>query len=159
MDYFEQLIRRISRFCTAAGAVMLVLIMGIVVASILLRIFGRVLPGTWELVQLYIVVTAGFAIVHAGLTHDHIAVDFVFSRLTGRVRNIVQIIISFIGLWIWSMLAWGTLEFIFEGWLFERTEMMAFSYLPFKCAWAFSLFLMCTLLLIDCYHALRRLWN
>lgn len=157
MNYFEHIFRRISTICTAMGAVMLVLIMLVVVASIILRSFGYVFPGMWELVQLFIVVTAGFALVHTGLTHDHIAVDFVFSRLTGRMRDMVQCIISLVGLIIWSMLAWGTLDFISEGWLFEKTEMMAFPYFPFKCAWAFSLLLMCVLLLIDCYHALRRL--
>jgi TRAP-type C4-dicarboxylate transport system permease small subunit len=157
MDYFERIIQRISNICTSIGAVMLVLIMGIIVTSIILRFFGRVLPGMWELVQLFIVVTAGFALVHTGLTHDHIAVNFVLSRLTERGQDIFQCIASFVGLGIWSMLAWGTLDFIFEGWLFEKTEMIEFPYFPFKFAWAVSLFLMCTLLFIDCYHALRRL--
>ena len=159
MDRFEQVFSRISSICTAIGAAMLVLIMGVVVASIILRLFGRVFPGMWELVQLFIVVTAGFALVHTGLTHDHITVNIVTSRLSRRGQDIFQCIASFIGLGIWLMLAWGTLEFILEGWLFEKTEMMAFSYLPFKCAWAFGLLLMCTLLLIDAYHALRRLWK
>ena len=159
MDCFERTVRRISGICTAIGAIMLVLIIGIVVTSIILRLFGRVFPGMWELVQLFIVVTAGFALVHTSLTHDHIAVNIVLSRLTRRGRDILKCITSFVGLGIWSMLVWGTLEFIFEGWLFEKTEMMAFSYFPFKCAWAFGLFLMCALLLIDLYHALRRLWK
>jgi len=159
MDNFERVFRRISGFCTAIGAFMLVLIIGIVVTSIILRFFGRVFPGMWELVQLFIVVTAGFALVHTGLSHDHVAVNIVLSRLTERGRDIFECIALFVGLMIWSMLAWGTLEFISEGWLFEKTEMMEFPYFPFKCAWAFGLFLMCALLLIDFYHALRRLWK
>jgi len=159
MDYFERVIRRLGGICTAIGAGMLVLIIGIVVTSIILRLFGRVFPGTWELVQLFIVITAAFALVHAGLTHNHIAVHFMLSRLSERGRKIVECITSLIGLWIWSMLAWGTIEFIAEGWLFEKTEMVEVSYFPFKSAWAFGLLLMCALLLIDLYHALRRLWK
>ena len=53
MGYFERAIRRISGICTAIGAGMLVLIMGMVVTSIILRFFGRVFPGTWELVYRY----------------------------------------------------------------------------------------------------------
>jgi TRAP-type C4-dicarboxylate transport system permease small subunit len=133
------------------------LIIGIVITSITLRFFGHVFPGMWELVQLFIVVTAGFALVHTGLSHDHVTVNLVISRLSQRGKDIFECIASFVGLGIWSMLAWGTLDFIFEGWLFEKTEMMGFPYLPFKFAWALSLFLMCALLLIDCYHAVRRL--
>ena len=159
MDYFERVVRRISGICTAIGAGTLVLIIGMVVTSIILRFFGRVFPGTWELVQLSIVITAAFALVHTGLTHNHIAVHFMLSRLSERGRNIVECITSLIGLWIWSMLAWGSIEFITEGWLFEKTEVVEVSYFPFKSAWAFGLVLMCALLLIDLYHALRRLWK
>lgn len=157
MGSIENAIRRISNLASGLGAAVLVAIMALVVANIGFRFFGRVIPGTYELVQLLIVVTAAFALAQTAHDKGHIVVSVLLSRLPVRGQMVTLCITSFIGFAIWGLLAWGTVAAMGEGWLEETTELLEVPFWPVKLCWVLGLILLSLLLLMEFINGLRRL--
>ena len=62
MNLFEKLIKGTVNQTTNLGAVFLVAVMLLICINVIYRIFSGVIPGQYELVEIIIVVVAGFAI-------------------------------------------------------------------------------------------------
>jgi TRAP-type C4-dicarboxylate transport system permease small subunit len=58
--------------------------------DIILRLFRRPIPGTYEMVGFLGAVFAAFALGHTSVNRGHIAVDFVVQKLPARIQSLVD---------------------------------------------------------------------
>jgi len=140
----------------ALGAVALVAMMVLIVTSVIFRRAGQVVPGTYELSELLIVVTVAFALGYAALEKSHIVVKIVVARFPQRAQAILEAVMSFISLVTWAALAWAGFIILSKRWLGEESEMLSVPFLPFRLIFLFGLILFCSVYLINLIRALRQ---
>jgi len=157
MAYFDRIIERISQWTNWIGIGSLVAIMVLVVANIVTRFFGSVIPGTYSLASLIAVLTVSFAIVYTGLKRGHIVIELLVSRFSQRVRVILESFGLVLGIGIWALIAWAGLQHAGEMWLLgERAEPLRISAAPFRYVWGIAMVLFCLVLLINLFKVLPR---
>jgi TRAP-type C4-dicarboxylate transport system permease small subunit len=156
MKYLANLVRRIGGWGMAVGAVALVAMMVLIVASVIYRRAGHVIPGTYELSELLIVVTVAFALGYAALEKSHIVVKVVVARFPQRAQAILAAAMSFISLATWAAVSWTAFIIVSKRWLGEESEMLSVPFLPFRLIFLFGLVLLCSVYLIDLIRALRQ---
>ena len=140
----------------AVGAASLVGMMVLIVASVIYRRAGHVVPGTYELTELMIVVTVAFALGYAALKKSHIVVRIVVARFPQRTQAILEAVMSFISLATWAAVAWAGFIIVSKRWLSENSEMLSVPFLPFRLIFLFGLILLCSIYLIDIFRALSQ---
>jgi TRAP-type C4-dicarboxylate transport system permease small subunit len=158
MGHFAKVVHRIAGVGTVIGAGFLIGAMLLMVANIVYRFFGGVIAGTYELVGLFMVVTAAFALGYTALRQGHVVVKIVVSRFSKRTQAIIESFTSAIGLGLLALIVWESVWLTREKVLVggEESAMLGVPFLPFRCAWMLGLFLFCLVLLIDLLKALSR---
>ena len=140
----------------ALGAAFLVGMMVLITASVIYRRAGHVIPGTYELSELMIVVTAAFALGYAALKKTHIVIKVVVARFPQRAQAILEAVMSFICIATWAAVAWTGILILSKRWLNEESEMLSVPYLPFRLIFLLGVVLVCSIYLIDLIRALRQ---
>jgi len=152
---FINVFRKISNIGARVGSYFLVGIMILVVASIVIRPFGRAIPGSYELIELLIVVTVAFAFAYTMVKQGHISVSFLVSRFKPRVQAIIASFIWFLSLGIWGLISWANTGLMLDKWSRERSLFLEVPFLPFRFVWVFGLLLFCLALAIEVYNAVK----
>jgi TRAP-type C4-dicarboxylate transport system permease small subunit len=88
------------------GGLILVIMMMLTIVDIALRIFGRPITGTYELVALAGAMVVGFAVPQTTQENGHIGVDLLVTALSIRARNIFFVITKIMGAVLCSCVAW-----------------------------------------------------
>jgi TRAP-type C4-dicarboxylate transport system permease small subunit len=88
------------------GGSILVIMMMLTVVDIALRIFGRPITGTYELVALAGAMVVGFAVPQTTQENGHIGVDLLIDALPVRARNIFFVITKIMGAVLCGCVAW-----------------------------------------------------
>jgi TRAP-type C4-dicarboxylate transport system permease small subunit len=127
----------------------MVAMMTIVVVNIIGRMFGKAIIGTYEAVQLLIVVFVAFAIGYAAIKDAHVNMDIIVLRVSKPTQRVLAIISSIFTLGIWVLIAWFTLEFAGEQRLIgEHTIIMEWPIYPFRYIFALGAIVLCLVLLL-----------
>ena len=156
MECFRKILQRLIVFCTGIGSLFLAGIMAIIVVSIIFRIFGRVVPGSYETIELMIVVAVAFALPYCGMHNGHVRVDLILKVFPERVRGIFNAFNHLI-----SMIFWGALGVaayaigIEKGWL-EVTDYFRLPYLPVRIVFGLGLLFLAFNFMIELYNSLKR---
>jgi TRAP-type C4-dicarboxylate transport system permease small subunit len=153
MRSFANLISRITGVGGATGGVSLIVVMLVIVASIVLRSFGQVLQGSYELVSLLIVVSVAFALSYTAINQGHVMVRIVVSRVSERPQAIIGAFTTLISIAVWGAIAWASVSIIHEKALTEISDQLQIPYLPFRCVWVLGVILFCLVLLSDLFKA------
>jgi len=156
MNYFANIVRRIGGLGIALGNAFLVGITVLIVANVIVRSFGPTIKGTYELVELMLVVLVVFALVYTALAQRHIVIRFLVSRLPQQAQAVSEIITHIISLGFWAVLVWASVELMLKRWLAEQSQVLGIVYLPFRFVWVFGLSLLCLVFLIDLYKVLSK---
>lgn len=107
--------KRISSAVSAASMVMqwiagtsLVLLMLTTVTDVLLRnVFGKPIPGTYELVGFAGGLVIGLALPMTSWRRGHVEVDSFLPRLPARPRAVIQVLTRVLGAALFAILAWN----------------------------------------------------
>jgi TRAP-type C4-dicarboxylate transport system permease small subunit len=138
--YFEAFVNRISLLERNIGAVFLLGVMVIIVSNVIYRVFGGIIAGTYDLVEILIVPAVGFALVTVELAKRHTMVEIVVNYFPRKTRVWVELVMTLISLSFWSIVCWAsywiTVEKMKMG---ERTETLGVSVIPFRWVWIFAL--------------------
>lgn len=130
----------------------------LIMANIVFRLSGRVIPGSYELSEIMSVVIIGFALGYTALKRGHVNITFVISRFSQRTRLILDAITTVLSIVILASIAWVSVGITYDKALLgERTSILLVSYIPFRYAWVFGLVLFCFVLLIDLYQAVLQI--
>lgn len=98
--------RRISIWMDNIGGSILVIMMMLTVIDIALRIAGRPITGTYELVALAGAMVVGFAVPQTTQENGHIGVDLLIQAVSPRARKIFFVITKIMGAVLCSGVAW-----------------------------------------------------
>jgi len=148
--------RRLSTDGVAIGAAFLVGMMVLVVANIIYRLFGHVIPGSYELSELMIVVAVASALGYAAVHKSHIVVKIVVSQFSQRWQAIIEVLMSLISLATWAVIAWASFNVLSQRWLTEVTDLLDIPYLPFRMIFVLGLVLFCLVYVTDLFRALSQ---
>ena len=157
MNAVDVLLHRITRGGIFLGGVFLIVGMLLLISNIFGRFVHFVIPGSYELFELTMVIPVGFALVYAALQKTHVAVHLIVSRFPPRLRALTEMLASLLSFAIWALIAWGGARMAFENGLKETTDILGVPYLPFRIVWLFCLFLFCLTYLMDLSRTIRRL--
>lgn len=82
-------LRIISKWLNAVGAVTLTFMMLLTVADVFLRAFARPILGTYEIASILLAVVIGFSIPKVSLDKGHVYMEFLIERLSRRNKAIM----------------------------------------------------------------------
>ena len=157
MNALAALLDRITKGGIFLGGVFLILGMLILMSNIFGRFVHLVIPGSYELFELIMVIPVAFALVHAALQKAHVVVHLIVSRFPPRLSAAAEILASLLSFTIWALIAWGGARLAYENGLKETTDILGVPYLPFRIVLLFCLFLFCVTYLMDLSRTIRRL--
>lgn len=107
MKKFEHFTENISKWLNWAACGTVVLTMVLIVINILLRgIFKLPILGTYEYVGYLSVVTISLALAHCAVTHGHIAVDFLVTKLSKTAQFRIRILMKSLTLFFLFSASW-----------------------------------------------------
>lgn len=156
MESFANFVRRTGTVLGIIGAACLVAVMVAVVANVILRLLGNSILGTVEIVQIVIVPAAAFALGYTAIKQAHVAVTLVISHLSPPVRAVLAIITIFLSIGIWALIVWRGASVAWEKALIpELTTLLHWPIYPFRYALVLGAAILCLVLLIDLFKALR----
>lgn len=99
--------RRTSQFAQFA----LVLVMLVIVANILMRIWWKPLPGSYELVEIMGAVILSMGAAYCAIARGHVTVSLLLDKLSRKKQSAVDIFTSFISFIFISAIGWGLLKY------------------------------------------------
>lgn len=155
MRYLEKFVNKSGGGGMVVGSIFLAAAMLVMVLNILLRPFGEVFPGAYELVGLFVGVTVTFCLPFTALAKRHVAVNVFTSRFPQRIQDILQGLTSLAEFTFWVVVAWMTYDVITTRWLNEATLDLEIPMLPFRIFWFIGLIIFCSILLLDVIKAFR----
>lgn len=156
MDRFTKILHRLIRLFSGLGAICLAVVMLIIVANIVVRIFGKVVPGSYETIELVIVVTIAFSLSFSGIHKGHVKVDLILNRFPERAQNIIKAFNHLVCTIFWGALGVVAYAIAFEkGWL-EKTDFFRISYLPFRILFGLGLLFLSLIFLIEMYLSMKK---
>jgi TRAP-type C4-dicarboxylate transport system permease small subunit len=104
-------VRRTTRVLHWLGGISLVLLMLLTVTDVVLRAFGRPVPGTYELVGYAGALAIGFALPFTSWIGGHVHVDSLISRLPERGRQVLSVVTRLLGMGLFVLLGWNLVRF------------------------------------------------
>ncbi len=145
----EKVITKVNMVTSGTGLILLGLVGIVLVAGVVIRFFGHAFSGSYDLVQILIVVAVSFAFVECELKNRHAKAEVVVDRLRPRMRAWFESLTTLCSLFYWVVLVYsGCLLALRKFADHEETDMLKVPIAPFRGAWLFGLFLMCVVLLI-----------
>jgi TRAP-type C4-dicarboxylate transport system permease small subunit len=159
MGWFEKMkkgIQMVNRFIAGVGACFLISLMLITSADVLGRdVFNHPIPGTIELSGYMLAVFILLGLAYAQQVKAHVGVSLIVSRLSPRVRIIINMITLLISFLIFSILVWQGLV-VGIG---ERTvsDLLRIPQYPFRLLVAVAAFFVCLEFLMDIGDSIKKL--
>ena len=139
------------------SAAAVVFIMLLTCADVVLRFFGRPVPGTYELVGYSGAVIVAFALARTSVERGHIAVELLVDRLPGRPRSFVEALGSLAGAALFALLTWQSRVYAAD--LMESGDVsltLGMPTWPFVYAVGAGTALLTAVLLLDALRHLKR---
>jgi TRAP-type C4-dicarboxylate transport system permease small subunit len=160
MDRFFSVIEKINHVGNIIGSIFLNIVMLVIVCNIIVRLFGSVIQGSNEIVELMQGVAVSAAIVYTTLRRKHTVVDFVLEQMKPRLQAVLNAFTSFLSLIIWTLLAWTGGRYALEMWTRrEMSETLELPYLPFRCVWVLASIILCVILFLNLVDFIKRAAN
>jgi TRAP-type C4-dicarboxylate transport system permease small subunit len=137
-----------------AGCCLLILIF-MTSANVLLRIFWKPIPGTFELMGYFGALLAAFALGHTQMQGKHIAVDVLVNKFSAKHRTLLRVINNLVCGLLFATAGWRIgvkASILMESG--EVTETLRIAYYPFTYAVALGFFILTLVLVTDLLKSL-----
>ena len=152
----EDAVVKISKVTSGTGIVLLGVVGVILVSGVIIRYFGHAFSGSYDLVQILIVVAVAFSFVDCELRNRHARAEVVVDRLRPRMRAWFESITTLCALFYWVVLVYCGLPLALRKLAdHEETDMLKVPIAPFRAAWLVGLSLMCVILAIKLARHIR----
>lgn len=154
----EKLCYPATRAVNIVGAIVLVIMMFIVTADVSLRyIFVLPIKGSFELVELTMVVSTFLALAYTATQKGHVSIDFLVSRFPKRAVTIIDIISCFLSLGFILVMTWRSVLRGITAWHEGQSTAVLFIPLyPFLLLIAFGFVMLAIVLLADLLNLLTK---
>ena len=88
MSAIASVIRRLTSIGMGVGSAFLAAIMLLIIAVVVLRPFNTSISGSYEIIELMIVIAIAFAFAYTAMHQGHITVTILVSRFSPRAQTI-----------------------------------------------------------------------
>lgn len=156
MNVIDDFLHRISKLGGFLSGIFLIAAMLLLMSNIVGRITHTVIPGSYELFEMLMVVPVSFALFYAAKEKYHVVVELIVSLFPPKLAAVSEMAASLLSLAIWALIAWASTTVAYENGIKEATEILELPYLPFRIVWIFFLLLFCLTCILDFYQAYRR---
>lgn len=150
MEVFLSITQRLSRYMEWIAGGALIFIMLITVADVAMRLFGRPVVGTYEMVGLGGAVVIGFALPITSWLRCHIFVDFFIQTLSAFWKGVFDVGTRVFSFALFVLIGYNLL--LYAGELYKSGEVTATRQLPFypvAFGIGFCCFIQCLVLISD----------
>jgi TRAP-type C4-dicarboxylate transport system permease small subunit len=106
MERVTRVVLKLSNYFSVVAEVTLSLMMIITVSDVILRAFNRPILGAYEVVSFFGAVAMGFSTPITSWTRGHVNVDLLTSKLSHKMRNMVNIGTRCLGIALFLLLSW-----------------------------------------------------
>jgi len=107
MKLFVKAMTLASRLMCAVAVVALVAMMVLTLADVVLRAFGRPIPGTYELVGILGAIIIGFSIPYTTMSKGHVIMDFLTGSLSGPARTVLHVFTRALAIAFFIIAGWN----------------------------------------------------
>ncbi|MBN1848083.1 MAG: TRAP transporter small permease [Deltaproteobacteria bacterium] len=152
-------LERITKWGVLGGGVFLLGAMMLLISNIVGRLVNFVIPGSYEIFELIMVVPVSFALVHAALKKYHVVVELIIKRFPPRLGAVAEMFASLLMIVTWGWMAYAGTSYAIENGFQELSETLEIPYLPFRMLFLFCLLLFCLTYVVDFAQAFRRFSN
>ena len=125
--------------------------------DIVMRLFRRPIPGTYEIVGFLGAMVAGFALAQTTIERGHVAVQVVVTRFSPRWQKIIYLITHLLSILLFALLAWECMrygnDFRVSG---EVSLTIRIPFYPVVFGIAFSAAVVCLVLIVDILQVMTR---
>lgn len=126
-------------------------------ADVVLRLFGKPIPGTYEMVGLLGTIIVSFALAFTSMEKGHIAVEILVNKLPQRAQFAIEAFTNFVSLLLFGLIAYQAYIYALDikksGEVSLTLQMPIY---PFIFGMAVSFGLLCLLLIADFIKSLQR---
>jgi TRAP-type C4-dicarboxylate transport system permease small subunit len=155
MGLYEKIVRQLNTLGEVVSGLFLLGIMVLVVTNIFVRLLGGAIAGTYELVEMWIIVTASLAIGYTAFVNGHVVVNIVTAVLSNRKQTILSGMNSIICLFLWGVVAWMSILLAIKRGLGEDTDLLGISILPCRIIWIYGVIALASVYLLDLIYAFK----
>lgn len=110
MSQFLGVVLRVTKLMQGIAGIALTSIVLLTTADVILRAFGRPIPGTYEIVAMCGGIVIGFITPTTSWFRGHIHVDVLTKRLPPTGKDAVDIVTRSVGIGLFLMIGWNVLE-------------------------------------------------
>lgn len=118
MKTFERFVHALAWRTAQVAQFVLAFVMLLIVANVIVRIWWKPIPGTYELVEMSGAILLAMAVAYTAVMKGHISVGVLVDSLPVRVQAAMDIVVNSIALFFSYLLARET--FIFAARMMER---------------------------------------
>lgn len=156
MTGFLSLAVSLAKLMDVFAGLALVGIMLLTSLDVILRYFGKPIPGAYDIVSLTAAFVIGFAVPRTAWDRTHVTVDFLVDRFSGA-KNVLHVITRILALLFFMVLSWNLIKmglgFSKTG---ESTLTLALPLYPVAFVLGFCCVVQCIVLLADLVRATNR---
>ncbi len=158
MGRWERGLAELSRWLNVVAGIAILAMMGLTCLDVVLRLGGRPLPGTYELVGFLGALVAAFAFAYTSLEKGHIAVEILAERMPQRIQTVFDVCSALGGAALFGLLTWQSALYAED--LRRSGEVsltLGMPVFPFAFGIAAGSALLCLLLATEMVRHLRRI--
>ena len=112
MDNFEKIVNKASYWLNWVAGAGLVAMLALITSDIIgNKVFKSPVPGAIEFVGFLGVIVIACAIAYTQVINGHIEVEFLVRRLSKKAQSIVTCIVSILGIALFIVLAWRSVDY------------------------------------------------
>jgi TRAP-type C4-dicarboxylate transport system permease small subunit len=159
MNAFTGWLERITKGSTWIAGVFLIVGLLLLMGNIFGRFMHFVIPGSYELFELIMVIPVACALAYAGLHGSHVVVTLVSARFGPWLAAASRALAALLSFAVWGLIAVAGAQLAYENGLREVTDILGIYYLPFRAVWIFCLALFGLVYFVDFFNALGRFFK
>ena len=164
IDDFLKVLRRPVKYLEGAGrafnilaCIAVIAMMMLSTADVVMRLFGKPIPGTYELVGFLGAIVVSFALVFTSMEKGHIAVEILVEKLPQRAQLSIEAVCNLIGALLFGVIAYQAVLYALDmkqsGEVSLTLQMPPY---PFIFGIAAGCALLCLLLVADFIKSVQR---
>lgn len=160
MGAIEKAIHWASKKLDVISGVALVAMMGLIVCNVVFRAVTTPILGTYEIISFLASINISFSLAYCAVNKGHIAMTLFVDRLGGRSRAFFDAVVAIISAAFFLVLTRETVRYAVHirgvGEVGLTTEI---PFYPFILGISFGFLALSLVLMLDLYHALKRLFK
>jgi len=106
VDFLDRFSTIINKGLTFFAGLALIAMMLVTVGEMVLRMFGRPMAGTIEVIAWLAAVTTAFALGYTQINRGHVSIGLFINRLTPRIRALVNTLVYLVATILFAIITW-----------------------------------------------------